>query len=204
MVGRYAGTISPSTMAMFFGSNDRKNIAMTVDENVLRCCSRGHYGDPTMLLSKRLSQLLQQIILGKRSSNSLSRGVMFFVTLVGILTAVGPRGWRNILTHEQNHGGCKANARRKKVHTHKVSSHPKTEGGHHNFIFMNYHPKNTKKNTHINTKQQFWELFNLPKMAVSGIPGDSAPRSKLPFPWGKFHRAPLRPPTQLRLCKWIL
>ena len=34
MVGRYAGTISPSTMAMFFGSNDRKNIAMTVDENV--------------------------------------------------------------------------------------------------------------------------------------------------------------------------
>ena len=80
MVGRYAGTISPSTMAMFFGSNDRKNIAMTVDENVLRCCSRGHYGDPTMLLSKRLSQLLQQIIL-EREVPTLFPAVSCFSSL---------------------------------------------------------------------------------------------------------------------------
>lgn len=123
---------------------------------------------------------------------------MFFVTLVGILTAVGPRGWRNILTHKQNHGGCKANARRKKVHTHKVSSHPKTEGGASQLHFHELTSKKHKKNTHINTKQQFWELFNLPKMAVSRIPGVARSLFETPFPMGKISSGPIEAtyPTQ--------
>ena len=71
--------------------------------------------------------------------------------------------------------------------------------------------KHKQKHT-SNTKQQFWELFNLPKNGPflrnsQGIPLRPLPvRFKLPFPLGEVSSstAPLRPPTQLRLCKWIL
>ena len=203
MVGRYAGTISPSTMAMFFGSNDRKNIAMTVDENVLRCCSRGHYGDPTMLLSKRLSQLLQQIIL-EREVPTLFPAVSCFSSLSleswpRLDQEVDETSWR---TNKITAAAKPTPAEKKYTHT-RSRAIQKPRGGittSFSWIIIQKTTKKTRTSTQNNNSESCLIYQN------GGFRNPRGFRSpfETPFPMGRFHRAPLRPPTQLRLCKWIL
>lgn len=63
-----------------------------MDENVLGCCSGDPLRRPYHALEQEVVPVAATDHTGKKSSNYLSSGVMFFVTLVGILTTLGPTG----------------------------------------------------------------------------------------------------------------